>query len=73
VAVLEKLAAAGHFDADETVVAMITGNGLKTLDDHPAKPWPDKVRCELDTMRTALDELKQGASLVETAREQLGP
>ena len=73
VAVLEKLAAAGRFDADETVVAMITGNGLKTLDDHPAKPWPDKVRCELDTMRTALDELKQGASLVETAREQLGP
>ena len=44
VAVLEKLAAAGRFDADETVVAIITGNGLKTLDDHPAKPWPDKVR-----------------------------
>ncbi len=73
VAVLEKLAAAGRFDADETVVAIITGNGLKTLDDHPAKPWPDKVRCELDTMRSALDELKQGASLVETARAQLSP
>ena len=72
VAVLEKLAAAGRFDANETVVAIITGNGLKTLDDHPAKPWPDKVRCELDDMRTALEDLKQGASLVETAREQLG-
>jgi threonine synthase len=72
VAVLEKLAAAGRFDVDETVVAIISGNGLKTLDDHPAKPWPAKVRCERDTMRSALEELKAGASLVETAREQLG-
>ena len=68
---LEKLAAAGRFSPDETVVAIITGNGLKTLDDHPAKPWPAKVDCELDAMLAALTELKGGASLLESAREEL--
>ena len=71
VAVLEKLAAAGRFGPDETVVAIITGNGLKTLDDHPAKPWPAKIDCELDAMLAALDELKAGGSLMDSAREQL--
>jgi threonine synthase len=71
VAVLEKLCREGRFAPDDTVVAVITGNGLKTLDDHPAKPWPDKVDCELDAMLAALSELKLGASLVESAREQL--
>ena len=71
VAVLEKLAAAGRFDPDETVVAIITGNGLKTLDDHPDKPWPAKVACELEAMRAALDDLKAGPSLADSAREQL--
>jgi threonine synthase len=71
IAVLEKLAASGRFAPDDTVVAIITGNGLKTLDDHPPKPWPDKVACELDAMQAALDELKRGGTLVESAREQL--
>ncbi len=71
IAVLEKLAAMGQFDPDDTVVAIITGNGLKTLDDHPDKPWPAKVACELEPMRTALTELKAGPSLAETARAQL--
>ena len=43
VAVVKKLAAEGRLDPDETVVAIVTGNGLKTLYDHPAKPWPSKV------------------------------
>ena len=71
VAVLEKLAAAGRFEADETVVAIITGNGLKTLDDHPAKPWPAKIDCNLDAMMEALMELKGVSSLLDSAREQL--
>ena len=71
VAVLEKLAAAGRFAADETVVAIITGNGLKTLDDHPPKEWPAKVDCELDAMLAALGGLKSGVSLVESARARL--
>ncbi len=73
VAVLEKLAASGRFAPDDTVVAIITGNGLKTLDDHPRKPWPAKVDCELDAMMAALSELKRGGTLVESAREQLRP
>jgi threonine synthase len=73
VAVLERLVAAGSFDRDDTVVAIITGNGLKTLDDHPPKPWPAKIDCELDAMLTALGELKNDVSLIEEAREQLHP
>jgi threonine synthase len=71
VAVLEKLAAAGRFAPDDTVVAMITGNGLKTLDDHPPKEWPAKIDCELEAMLDALGELKRSPSLIEDAREQL--
>ncbi len=71
VAVLEKLAAAGRFAPDETVVAIITGNGLKTLDDHPPKPWPAKIDCELGAMMGALEELKHEGTLVESARGQL--
>ncbi len=71
VAVLEKLAGAGRFSSEETVVAIITGNGLKTLDDHPPKQWPAKIDCELDAMTAALEELKHTGTLVESAREQL--
>jgi threonine synthase len=71
IAVLEKLAATGHFDPDDTVVAIITGNGLKTLDDHPQKPWPAKVDCDLEPMITALNELKASPSLMQTAHGQL--
>jgi threonine synthase len=71
IAVLEKLVAAGRFAADDTVVAIITGNGLKTLDDHPPKPWPAKIECDLDAMLVALSELKSGGSLIASAREQL--
>jgi threonine synthase len=71
IAVLEKLAAAGRFDADETVVAIITGNGMKTLDDHPPKAWPAKIECERDAMMAALEELKSRESLMDVARRQL--
>jgi threonine synthase len=71
VAVLEKLAAAGRFAPDDTVVAMITGNGLKTLDDHPPKEWPAKIDCELEAMLDALGELKRAPTLMQDAREQL--
>jgi threonine synthase len=73
IAVLEKLAAAGRFSPHETVVAMITGNGMKTLDDHPPKPWPEKVDCDRDAMMAALDELKSSEKLMDAARRQLQP
>lgn len=71
IAVLEKLAAAGRIAPEETVVAIITGNGMKTLDDHPPKQWPAKVDCEREAMTSALDELKSSASLMELAHRQL--
>jgi threonine synthase len=71
IAVLEKLAAQGRFEQDDTVVAIITGNGLKTLDEHPEKPWPAKIDCELDAMLAALGELKRERSLGGRAHEQL--
>jgi threonine synthase len=71
IAVLEKLAAAGRFAPDDTVVALITGNGLKTLDEHPAKDWPAKIDCELESMLEALGALKRTPTLMQTAHEQL--
>jgi threonine synthase len=64
IAVLEKLAREGRFAPDDTVVAIITGNGLKTLDEHPPKPWPDKIDCELDAMVAALEGLGRKPSPV---------
>lgn len=58
IAVLRKLAEGGRLDPDEVVVAIITGNGLKTLDDHPAKPWPSTVACDAETMLTMLGQLQ---------------
>jgi threonine synthase len=71
IAVLEQLARKGTFAPGETVVAVITGNGLKTLDDHPEKPWPEEIDCELDAMLSALDQLKHGRRLVDSVREHL--
>jgi threonine synthase len=57
IAVLGKLAETGQLDPDATVVAIITGNGLKTLEDHPEKGWP-LAECEADAMLSALSELQ---------------
>lgn len=63
IAVLRKLAQEQVLDPDEVVVAIITGNGLKTLEDHPAKPWPSMVSCDAETMRHTLEELQhEGAA-----------
>jgi threonine synthase len=62
VASLTKLLESGDVGADDVVVAVITGNGLKTIEDHPAKPWPSMVSCQVDAMRAALDELREAAA-----------
>jgi threonine synthase len=59
IAVLKKLAQAGEFDPEAVVVAIITGNGLKTLDDHPEKTWPSMVECESDSMLSVLQDFQQ--------------
>jgi threonine synthase len=65
VAATMKLAAEGRFDPDDTVVAVISGNGYKTLDEHPDKPWPEMVACEVDAMERTLMEFR-GAGLGAT-------
>jgi threonine synthase len=62
VATTMKLAAAGKLGPDDTVVAVISGNGYKTLDEHPDKPWPEMVACEVEAMeRTLADFRRTGA------------
>jgi threonine synthase len=61
-----KLANEGVFGPDDTVVAVISGNGYKTLDEHPDKPWAEMVSCDVDSMTEMLDEFRQhgvGATL----------
>jgi threonine synthase len=62
IAVLKELARSGKLDPDEVVVAMITGNGLKTLDEHPEKQWPSMVECDSEAMLTVLEGFQRGQS-----------
>ena len=59
-----RLAAEGKIGADETVVAVISGNGLKTLQDHPEKTWPEMVSCDVETMESVLNEFRREAAEV---------
>jgi threonine synthase len=58
IAVLRKLVESGELDPDATVVAIITGNGLKTLDEHPPKSWPSMVECESESMLAVLSDFQ---------------
>jgi threonine synthase len=64
VAATIKLANQGKLGPDDTVVAVISGNGYKTLDEHPDKPWPEMVACEVDAMEETLSQFRSaGAAL----------
>ena len=58
-----RLAQEGKIGPDEVVVAVISGNGLKTLQEHPDKPWPEMVPCEVGAMGDLLNDLRQAAAL----------
>jgi len=58
-----KLANEGKLGPDDTVVAIISGNGYKTLDEHPDKPWPDMVAPELEPMERTLAEFRHSGAL----------
>jgi threonine synthase len=62
IAATARLAAEGKIGPDDTVVAVISGNGLKTLSEHPDKPWPEMVACDVDTMGEMLDDFRQAAA-----------
>jgi threonine synthase len=60
-----KLANQGVLGPDDTVVAVISGNGYKTLDEHPEKPWPEMVAPEVEPMERTLAEFRHsGAPLL---------
>jgi threonine synthase len=72
IAVLKELARTGKLDPDDVVVAMITGNGLKTLDDHPEKKWPSMVECDAERMLTVLEGFQhENEHAAAAGREQL--
>jgi len=61
-----KLASEGKIGAEETVVAIVSGNGYKTLDEHPDKPWAEGVACDVEAMSEMLQEFRRhgvGATL----------
>ncbi len=57
-----RLAQEGRIGPDEVVVAIISGNGLKTLQEHPDKPWPEGVACEVGAMEEVLNDFRQAAA-----------
>src|SRR5680860_535607 len=59
VAATIKLAEEGKLGRDDTVVAVISGNGYKTLDEHPDKPWPEMVAPEVEAMEETLAQFRQ--------------
>jgi threonine synthase len=66
IACTAKLANEGKLGPDDTVVAIVSGNGYKTLDEHPEKSWPEMVAPEVEAMSEVLNELRQhgvGATL----------
>lgn len=62
IACTARLAAEGKIGAEDTVVAVISGNGLKTLQDHPEKQWPEMVACDVETMGEMLADFRQAAA-----------
>src|SRR5580692_7589890 len=64
IATVGQLAAQGKIAPDETVVAVISGNGLKTIADHPDKAWPEMVACNLESMGEQLSEFRRTATTV---------
>jgi threonine synthase len=64
IASVGQLAAQGKIRPDETVVAIISGNGLKTIQDHPDKAWPEMVACNLESMGAQLEDFRRTAATV---------
>ena len=61
-----KLAQRGVIDPADTVVVVISGNGLKTLSEQPVRPWPENVPCNPSTMEQVVSEFRDagvGATL----------
>jgi threonine synthase len=60
VAATAKLAQRGVIGPDDVTVIVISGNGLKTLNEQPVKPWPEGVPCNASTMEEVVVEFREG-------------
>jgi len=60
VAATMKLAQRGLIGRDDVTVIVISGNGLKTLNEQPVKPWPEGVPCNAATMEEVVVEFREG-------------
>jgi len=60
VAATMKLAQRGMIGPDDVAVIVISGNGLKTLNEQPVKPWPEGVPCNAATMEEVVVEFREG-------------
>ncbi len=58
VAATMKLAQRGALDPDDTIVVVISGNGLKTLSEQPVRPWPEMVPCNAATMEEVVMDFR---------------
>ncbi|HWB69491.1 MAG TPA: threonine synthase, partial [Solirubrobacterales bacterium] len=56
VAATMKLAQRGVLKPEDTVVIVISGNGLKTLSEQPIRPWPEGVPCSTAAMEEVVTE-----------------
>ena len=54
-----KLAQQGVIAPDDTVVVVISGNGLKTLSEQPVRPWPENVPCNPATMDEVVHDFRR--------------
>jgi len=43
---------------------VISGNGYKTLDEHPDKPWPEMIAPEVEPMEQVLAEFRHTGAAV---------
>jgi len=53
-----KLAQRGVLGPEDSVVVVISGNGLKTLSEQPIRPWPEMVPCNATTMEEVVMEFR---------------
>ena len=53
-----KLAQHGVIGPDDTVVVVISGNGLKTLSEQPVRPWPEMVPCNVASMEEVVSDFR---------------
>ncbi len=54
-----KLAQRGVIGPDDTVVIVISGNGLKTLSEQPVRPWPENIPCNIAAMEEVISDFRQ--------------